>query len=42
MGEKNDKVDVSISIVTYNSADEIEGVLDSLDKSNLKIGRAHV
>lgn len=26
---------VSISIVTYNSADEIEGVLDSLAKSNL-------
>ena len=29
------KVDVSISIVAYNSADEIENVLDSLNKSNL-------
>ncbi|MBR3252632.1 glycosyltransferase family 2 protein [Candidatus Saccharibacteria bacterium] len=28
-------MNVSMSIVTYNSADEIEGVLDSLAKSNL-------
>lgn len=34
MGEK--KIDVSISIVTYNSVDEIENVLNSLNKSNLQ------